>query len=102
MVVDDLGVAHPLLDLADVGLGDHAGAERVAEVVEAQRPERGARERRLVAAGERRAVEVAAGDAREDEVVVAGPALAVGEAGERAWRRRAPSGPSGRGRSWAT
>jgi hypothetical protein len=27
-------VAHPLLDAANVGLGDHAGAERVAQIVE--------------------------------------------------------------------
>ena len=37
-----------------------------------------------VAAAERRAVEVAAGLAGEDEVVVAGQALALAEAGERA------------------
>lgn len=36
----DVGVAHPLLDTADVGGADHAGAECVAEIVEAERPER--------------------------------------------------------------
>src|SRR5688500_5749693 len=40
----DLGVAHPRLDLEDVGLGDHARAERVAQVVEAEWPERGSLE----------------------------------------------------------
>ena len=33
----DVGVAHPLLHAADVGLGDHPRAEGVAQVVEAQR-----------------------------------------------------------------
>ena len=47
-----------------------------------RRPEGGALQRGLVAAGEGRAVEVAARDAREDEVVVGRPVLAVGEPGE--------------------
>ena len=29
----DVGVAHPLLDPADVGLADHPGPERVAEIM---------------------------------------------------------------------
>src|SRR5215211_855720 len=37
----DVRVAHPLLDAADVGDADDPRAKRVAEVVEAQRPERG-------------------------------------------------------------
>jgi hypothetical protein len=35
----DVGVAHPLLDSADVGLGDHSRPEGVAQIVEPQRPE---------------------------------------------------------------
>jgi hypothetical protein len=46
----DVGVAHPLLDAADIGLGDDAGAEGVAEVVEAESAEAGAIEGVLVAA----------------------------------------------------
>lgn len=37
---------------ADIGLSDHASAERVAEVVEAKRAETGASQCRLVAAAE--------------------------------------------------
>jgi hypothetical protein len=29
----DVGVAHPLLDAADIHLGDHPRAERVAQIV---------------------------------------------------------------------
>jgi hypothetical protein len=29
----DVGVSHPFLHAADVGLGDHARAERVAQIV---------------------------------------------------------------------
>jgi hypothetical protein len=57
----DVGVAHPLLDSADVGLGDHAGAEGVAEVVEAKLAEVGALERGVVAAAQGAAIEVVAG-----------------------------------------
>ncbi len=32
----DVGVAHPLLDVADIGLGDHPGAEGVAQVMAAE------------------------------------------------------------------
>ena len=46
----DVGVAHPLLDPADVCLGDHAGAEGVAEIVEAELAEVSALEGRVVAA----------------------------------------------------
>src|SRR4051794_13876910 len=60
----DVGVAHPLLHSSDVGLGDHPRAERVAEVVEAQRTELRAYECRAVAAGQRGGVEVAADDTR--------------------------------------
>ena len=34
----DVCVPHPLLDTADIGDRDDPGAERVPEVVEAQRP----------------------------------------------------------------
>src|SRR3954468_16969491 len=37
----DVGVAHPLLHAADVGLTDHARAEGVAQVVEAERAQAG-------------------------------------------------------------
>lgn len=65
----DVCVAHPLFDAKDVGLGDGAGAEGVAEVVEAEGPETGSVEGELVAAAKRRAVEVAAVLAEEDEGV---------------------------------
>lgn len=41
-----LAVTHPLLDLAKVGLTDHAGAEGMAEVVEAELAGAGKRPRR--------------------------------------------------------
>ena len=68
-----LGVAHPLLDAANVGLGDDAGAEGVAQVVEAEAAQPGAIEGVLVAAAERATVEEGAGAADEDEIVVGGP-----------------------------
>jgi hypothetical protein len=46
----DLGVAHPRLDLEDVGRGDRPCPERVAEVVDAEWPERRPLERCLVPA----------------------------------------------------
>ena len=49
----DVGVAHPLLYAADVGLGDHPRAECVAEVVEAQRAQAGTTNRREVPPPER-------------------------------------------------
>ena len=85
----DVGVAHPLLDAADVGLGDHPGAERVAQVVEAQRAQTGARQGRLVAAAQRRRVEVVATLAGEDDVVIANPVLPATE-------MRQPRGDVGR------
>jgi hypothetical protein len=78
----DVGVAHPFHDAQDVGLGDHGSAKGVAQVVEAQSAQPGALERLEVAAAQRGAVEVAAELAGEDEVVVAGPALALPELGE--------------------
>ena len=71
-------MAHPLLDAADVGLGDHARPERVAQVVKAQRP-KPARPAPPVAAPQRRAVEVAAELAGEHQIVVAGRKLALAE-----------------------
>jgi hypothetical protein len=38
----DVCVTHPLLDATDVGLGDHAGAERVAQIVKTQWAQAGA------------------------------------------------------------
>ena len=66
-------VAHPLLDAADVGLRDDPGAERVSQIVEAQRSQTGGPECSLVPAAKRRAIEVAASLAGEDQVVVAHP-----------------------------
>jgi hypothetical protein len=65
-----VGVAHPLLDAEDVGLGDHAGAEGVAQVVEAQRAQAGGGQSVHVAAAQCRAVDVAAQLADEDQIVV--------------------------------
>jgi hypothetical protein len=45
----DVRVPHPLLHAANVALGDHAGAERVAQVIQAQRPHPGRGESQLVA-----------------------------------------------------
>jgi hypothetical protein len=84
----DVGVAHPLLDPADVGYGDHPRAERVAQVVEAQRPEAGSLQRRLVATRERGRVEPAADDSREDEIVLVGPELPLAQSGQRLGDRR--------------
>src|SRR4051812_34396783 len=66
--------------------GVHANdlrAEGVAQVVEAQISEARAAERELVAAIARGGVEVAAGRAGEDKVVIARPPRPAGEAGER-------------------
>ncbi len=79
----DIRVAHPLLDPADVGLGDHPRPERVPEVVEPQGPQVGGLQRRLVASAQSRAVEVAAGLPREDEIVIPNPVLARAELGQR-------------------
>jgi hypothetical protein len=46
-----------ILEAADVGLGDHAGAERGAQIVEAKTAQGGPVKRSLVAAAERRTVE---------------------------------------------
>ena len=87
----DVGVAHPFLDATDVGFADHPGAEGVAKVVEAQLAQPGALEGGDVAAVQGGRVEVAAGYADEDLVVVTGEVLA------RASRASASatSGPSG-------
>ena len=55
----------------------------VAEVVEAEWAEGGSVEGGSVALGERRAVEVAADDAAEDEVVLVGEVLSLTEPCER-------------------
>ena len=78
----DVGVAHPFLDSTDVGDADHSRAKCVAEVVEAERAERGALESCAVALGECGAVEVAACEADEDEIVVAGPVVPLAQVGE--------------------
>jgi hypothetical protein len=75
----DVGVAHPLLDAADIHLGDHPRAERVAQIVKAERPKRGALKSDLEVSAQRGAVEVVAGFADEDQVVVAYPVLATAE-----------------------
>jgi hypothetical protein len=70
-------MAHPLLDAPDIGLGDHAGAERVSQVVEAQPPQIGVLEGLEVSAGQRPRVDVATPVADEDEVVVSGAVFAI-------------------------
>lgn len=62
----DVGVAHPFLDAPDVGLCDHPRAERVAKVVEAQRPETSSLQRGLIVARQCGGVEIPADDAWED------------------------------------
>jgi hypothetical protein len=79
----DVRVTHPLLHTADIGLGDHASPERVAQIVEAERAETGVSESRFEATAERRAVEVAAGHADEDQVVVPHPVLPATELRQR-------------------
>jgi hypothetical protein len=79
----NVGVAHPFLDSAEVGDTDDPRAECVAEVVEAQPAERRSLERGAVALRQRGAVEVAARDPDEDQVVVAGEELSLAEPGER-------------------
>jgi hypothetical protein len=78
----DVRVAHPFLDTADVRDADDSRAEGVAQVVEAERAEGGSLEGSSVALGEGGAVEVAAGDAGEDDIVIVDEALALAEAGE--------------------
>jgi hypothetical protein len=78
----DVGVPRPLLDPADVRLRDHPRAERVAQVVKAQRTQIGAFERRSVPARKGRGIEVVAERARKDELVFAGEVLALAESGE--------------------
>ena len=69
--------AWPILDTTDIGARDYPRAECVAQVMEAQGPEAGALERAVIAAAQRRGVDVAAGLAREYEVVVGGPVRAL-------------------------
>ena len=61
---------------------DHPRTERVPEVVKAEWPEGGARERVLVATAQRRAIEIRAGLADEHEIVIADPVDSVTELGE--------------------
>lgn len=75
----DICVSHPLLNSADVGFGDHARAEFVAEVVEAEGPKTGGGEGVLVAPAQRGAVNAATADAGEDQVIVAGEQIAATE-----------------------
>jgi len=74
------------LTRGEVELADHEAAERVAQVVEAQRPRARCLLDAAVAAAERRAVEVVANGAAEHEVVAAGEPLPRGELGEDARR----------------
>lgn len=59
------------------------GPKRVAEVVEAERPQRGGGQHRLLPAAERGPVEVTAGLAGEHKIVVAYPVLAPPELRQR-------------------
>ena len=79
----DVGVAHPLLHPADVGESDHAGAERVAQIVEPQLTEAGRRERKLVPPSQGRRIEVFAGFAGEHEIIILDPVAAVAQPGQR-------------------
>ena len=76
-------MAHPFLDAADVGLGDHSRPEGVAKVVEAELALAGALQRRVVAAPQTGAIEVGTRDPDEDEIIVAGEELAIAEVGQR-------------------
>jgi hypothetical protein len=84
----DVGVTHPLLHAADVGLGDHPRSKRVAEVVKAQRAQAGSLDGREVAAAKTPAIEECAARAGEDEVVVPCPPLALSQRGKRGKRGR--------------
>jgi hypothetical protein len=79
----DVRVTHPLLDAPDVRHADDPRSERVAEVVEAERSQRGSFERGAVTLRKRRAVEVAADDAAENEVVLVGEVLPLAQPSER-------------------
>jgi hypothetical protein len=63
----------------DVGFADHARAERVSEIVEAQRSQAGCAQRSAVAAQQRRRVEVTAEVSDEDEIVRSNEALPLPE-----------------------
>src|SRR3989442_950641 len=80
---DAVGMAHPLLDRADVSLANHSRAEGVAQVVEPKPPQTRPLQRRLVASDESTRIEVLAVGTREDEVIVGGPGVALAEPGER-------------------
>ena len=60
----EVGVPHPLLQLARIGCADRDAAERVAQVVEAQRTQPGRVASALEAPAQRRAVQVARRPAR--------------------------------------
>src|SRR5439155_16665271 len=106
----DVGVAHPLLDPADVSLANHSRAEGVAQVMEPKPPQTRPLQRRLVASDKSTRIEVLAVRARQDEVLVGGPGVALAELGERlsdlrrhgdrahlpGFRRRLLSGGDGR------
>jgi hypothetical protein len=79
----DVGVTHPLHDLAGIGGADRVGAECVAEVVEAKVAELGRLECLLVASAEGLVAEVTAELVAEDEIAVGGVMVALAEAGER-------------------
>jgi hypothetical protein len=76
--------------MSDVGDPDDLRAECVAEVVEAEWAERGSLQRCAMALRKRGAVEVAAGDAGEDDVVIVREELALAEAGENFGDPRVP------------
>jgi hypothetical protein len=75
----DVRVTHPFLYAPDIGLGDHACAERVSQVVEAQPPQIGVLQGLDVSARKRPRVDVATPVADEDEVVVSGAVFAIAE-----------------------
>ena len=88
-------MTHPLLDAADVRLGDHPGAERVAQVVEAQRAQTCPLQRGLVAP----ATAPSRRDSRRPRPANTRSSSPIQCSRRRAARaprpRRAPSGPRG-------
>jgi hypothetical protein len=79
----DVGVAHPLLHAADVGLRDHPRPEHVSQIVKSHRSQPGSVQRCLEPPTHRRAVQVAAGVADEHKVVVSDQLLSAAELRQR-------------------
>ncbi len=89
----DVRVAHPGLDRGNLGAADRERAERVAQVVEAERLEAGENEGRLVASSERGGLEEGSATCDEDQILVVDELVAIGQAGERASDVGNPASP---------